>query len=111
MFSFVLLCAILLSFSYVRGAVAHWDIQKTTIIAETCYLVGYPSRTKCGVSIIKEVTQEQTNAHHIALLNPQNQVVIIHKPGHADHDQVEVPAGGEHLQRTKLVYTNCDECS
>ncbi|MDE0685999.1 MAG: hypothetical protein OXI63_23990 [Candidatus Poribacteria bacterium] len=108
-FSFVLLGAMILSMVYVQGAISHWDVKKTTIVTETCWLIGYPSRTKCNVAQFKEVVLEETNAHHIALLGPNNQIVIDHKPGHAGHAQVSEPT--KHKQRSKLVYDNCGECN
>ena len=108
-FTFVLLSAMILSMVYVHGAISHWEIKKTTIVTETCWLIGYPSRTKCKVLQIKEVVLEETNAHHMAILGPNNELAIIHKPGHADHAQVSQPT--KHKQRTKIVYDNCGECN
>ena len=107
-FTSVLLGATILSLVYVQGAISHWDVKKTHLVAETCYLIGYPSRTKCGVKNFKEIIFEETNAHHMAILGPNNELVIIHKPGHANHAQV--PQLPKHKQRTKLVYNDCNEC-
>ena len=100
---FVLVCAILVSLWYVRSATAHWDKRYSKMVVETCYLIGYPSRTKCGVNRFKEVTDRSTNAHHNFVVVGGNHIAIVHKPGHANHERKEYPSSA-HVNRTKNVY-------
>ncbi|MCY4554123.1 MAG: hypothetical protein OXC79_10660 [Candidatus Poribacteria bacterium] len=45
----------------------------------------------------------------MAILNANNEIEIVHRPGRAGHDQVDKPK--KRVRRTRLVYNNCGECN
>ena len=108
-FSLVLLCAMLLSLVYIQGAVSHYNVKKVTDVIETCYLIGHPSRTECQELSFTETTYTLSGDDHMAILNANNQLEIVHKPGRANHAQDDKPKTRE--RRTRLVYNNCGECN
>ena len=108
-FGFVMLCAMILSLVYVQGAISHYNEKEVLDVIETCYLIGYPSRTKCGQKSFTETNYTWSGNDHFLVLGPGNTLIPVHYPGHAGHAHVDKPK--RRVRRTRLVYDNCGECN
>ena len=108
-FTFVLLCAMILSLVYVQGAISHYNVKEVFDVIETCYLIGYPSRIECDENYFTETVYTTSGDDHMAILNANNEIEIVHRPGRAGHAQVDKPK--KRVRRTRLVYNNCGECN
>ena len=108
-FSFVVLCAMILSLVYVQGAISHYNVKTVFDVIETCYLIGYPSRTKCRELSFTETNYIWSGDDHMLILNANNELETVHRPGRAGHDQENKPK--KRVRRTRLVYNNCGECN
>ena len=108
-FGFVMLCAMILSLVYVQGAISHYNKKEVLDVVETCWLFGYPSRTKCDVKSFTETNITWSGNDHFLVLGPGNIVIPVHYPGHANHPHKTPPK--RRVSRTRLVYDNCGECN
>ena len=108
-FGFVMLCAMILSLVYVQGAISHYNVKTVYDVIETCYLIGYPSRTECDEKSFTETNYHLSGEDHFLILGPGNTLIPVHFPGHAGHDQDDKPK--KRVRRTRLVYDNCGECN
>lgn len=53
-FGFVMLCAMILSLVYIQEVISHYNEKEVLDVLETCFLIGFPSRTKCGIQSFVE---------------------------------------------------------
>ena len=108
-FGFVMVCAMVLSLVYVQGAISHYNVKTVFDVIETCYLVGYPSRTECDEQSFTEINHIFSGEDHFLALGPNNTLIPVHYAGHANHDHEDKPK--KRIRRTRLVYDNCGECN
>lgn len=94
----------------VLQANAHWEVRKITRVLEACWKFGYSSegRTFCKYSRYFRFEFETTKKHHMFGLNPaNNKVILIHKPGEANHPRITRGVFREYRVRT---VGDCNDC-